>query len=358
MPFLPGIPALDKFPYRTWRRIEREVRSPTSELGPGDPSGNPRLREAIARHVAATRAIHCHPDQVVITAGAHEAVSILAELLFDPGDEVITEDPGYRAMSSAFEALGARTVPVPVDACGLDVELATREAPDARLACVTPSNQFPMGVLLSMERRKLLVEWALARGAWIIEDDHDCEYRFHGAPYPAIRSLEGADERTIYVSTFTRILFPALSLGFVILPGSLVEPYKAARSIRDYPPPLLPQLTLAKFMEDGHLLRHIRHMRHIYEGRATTLRDALTHALPRTVEVPPAAAGMHLVAWLPEGLDDRHLANRAAEEGILPLPVSPFRHAPSPRGGLILGFGGSPAARLIQSAEKLSHAFA
>jgi GntR family transcriptional regulator/MocR family aminotransferase len=136
-----------------------------------------------------------------------------------------------------------------------------------------------------------------------------------------------------------------------------VEPYKAARSILDYPAPLLSQLTLAKFMEEGHLLRHIRHMRHIYEDRAATLREALTHALPRTVEIPPAAAGMHLVAWLPEGMDDRELSRKAAREGILPLPVSLFRHASSPRGGLILGFGGSPAARLIRSAAKLSLAF-
>ncbi|MCG6989457.1 MAG: PLP-dependent aminotransferase family protein [Gemmatimonadetes bacterium] len=357
MPLLPAVPALDKFPYKMWRRIEHEVHVPTSELGPGDAAGHLRLRRAIVEHVAVTRAIRCDVDQVVITTGAQEAFSILAELLFDPGDSVLIEEPGHRGGASAFEAFGAEVVPVRVDADGMDVDAGISLHPDARLACVTPSNQFPMGALLNMRRRIGLVEWARAAGSWIIEDDYDCEYRFHGAPYPAIRSLEGADVCTVYVNAFTKILFPALSLGFVILPDALVEPFKTARALRDYPPPPVPQLALAKFMEEGHLMRHIRRMRQVYEVREAALRDALHETLPTLLEVAPATAGTHLVAWLPRGVDDQEVSARAAGEGVFALPISQFRHQCADRGGLVLGFGGSPVPRLGASVRRLARAF-
>jgi GntR family transcriptional regulator/MocR family aminotransferase len=357
MPLLPAVPALDQFPYKMWRRIVREVHVPTRELGPGDASGHPRLRRAIVDYLAATRAIRCGVDQVVVTTGAQEAFSILAELLFDPGDSVLVEEPGPRGMARAFEASGAEVVPVRVDAAGMDVSAGISMRPDARLACVTPSNQFPMGALLDMRRRMELVEWARATGSWIIEDDYDCEYRFHGAPYPAIRSLEGADECTVYVNAFTKILFPALSLGFVILPEALVEPFKTARGLRDYPPPLVPQLALARFMEEGHLMRHIRRMRQVYEVREAALRDALHEVLPTLLEVPPATAGTHLVAWLPTGVDDQDVSERAAGEGVLALPISQFRRSHGNRSGLVLGFGGSPVPRLGASVRKLARAF-
>lgn len=356
MPLLPTVPALDEFPYKLWRRMVREVQVPASELGPGDASGQLRLRRAIVDYVAATRAIRCDVDQVVITTGAQEAFSILAELLLDPGDSVLVEEPGHRGVASAFEASGAEVVPVRVDAEGMDVAAGISMRPGARLACVTPSNQFPMGALLNMRRRVGLLEWARAAGSWIIEDDCDCEYRFHGAPYPAIRSLEGAEVCTVYVNTFTKILFPALPLGFVILPHALVEPFKTARALRDYPPPLVPQLALAKFMEEGHLMRHIRRMRQVYEVREVALRDALHEVLPRRLEVTPATAGIHLLAWLPKGVDDQEVSARAASEGVLALPISQFRRERGDRGALVLGFGGSPVPRLGASVRKLARA--
>jgi GntR family transcriptional regulator/MocR family aminotransferase len=239
----------------------------------------------------------------------------------------------------------------------MDVDRGISMRPDARLACVTPSNQFPMGALLDMRRRVRLVQWARASGAWIIEDDYDCEYRFHGAPHPAIRSLEGADVCTVYVNAFTKILFPALPLGFVILPDALVEPFRTARALRDCPPPLVPQIALAKFMEEGHLMRHIRRIRQVYEVREAGLRAALHEALPMLPEVAPATAGTHLVAWLPKGVDDQEVSERAAGEGVLALPISRFRHTHADPGGLVLGFGGSPVPRLGASVRKLARAF-
>ena len=248
-------------------------------------------------------------------------------------------------------------LPVPVDADGMDVGRGLEVCADAQVVCVTPSNEFPLGALLSMQRRRHLVRWARAVGSWIVENDHDCEYRFHGSPCPAIRSLDGAEACTVYLNTFARILFPALSVGFVILPTELVDPFLAVQAVHNAPPPLLPQLVLARFMEEGHLLRHIRRMRQVHKERAAALREALQEALSTIVEVPPPAAGIHLVAHFRNGEDDRAISARAAREGVCAPPLSGFRRTPAEHGGLVLGFGGIPTSRIRDSVRKLTRAF-
>jgi GntR family transcriptional regulator/MocR family aminotransferase len=239
----------------------------------------------------------------------------------------------------------------------MDVGTGIARARDARLAHVTPSNQFPMGALLSMERRRALVRWAREAGSWIIEDDYDCEFRFHGPPYPAIRSLDGADVCTIYVNTFSKILFPALALGFVVLPDQLVEPFSLARAQRVYPPAIPPQLTLARFLEEGHFLRHIRRMRQVYLKRGETLEADLAEALPGQVRVSRPGAGAHLIAWLRPGENDRAVAERAASAGVIAPPLSRFRQVASKRGALVLGYGGSPVTQIHDAVGKLRRAF-
>lgn len=357
LPFLLGVPALDYFPYRVWRRIERGVRTPRRELGATEPAGHIILREAVAAHLSLTRAIYCSPEQVVITSGAQEVFSVLAHILLDDGRRVLMEDPGYVEVAAALESAGGEVVAVPVDEGGMDVLSGTARCPDARMVYVTPSNQFPMGTLLTMERRKHLVEWARLAGSWIVEDDYDCEFRFHGLPLPAIRSLRGADECTIYVNTFSKILFPSLSLGFVVLPEDLVEPFNEVRAQRGRPPSILPQLELARFLEEGHMLRHIRRMRHVYAGRASALVGELGKLRPRvTAQVP--SAGTHLIAWLQDGMDDRRVATRATIDGVIARPLSAFRRVPGGRGGLVLGFGGARLDQIRSGVASLRKALA
>lgn len=356
-PFMPGVPALDAFPYEVWRRIERGVRVPRGELGPVNPGGHMRLRHAIVEHLAATRGLLCDAEQVMITSGTRETVSILSEILLDPQDKVLMEDPGYRWVADNFERVGAQVMPVPVDGDGMDVSCGTNRWGDARLAYVTPSNQFPIGATLSLERRRDLVAWARAAGAWIIEDDYDSEYRFHGAPLPPIRSLGGAAVCTLYVNSFRKILFPALSLGFVVLPPELVKPFLVARAHRMGPQATRPQLTLARFMEEGHLLRHIRSMRRVYESRAMALCEALDESLASYVTAPRPTAGGHLVAWFRGALDDGTVARRAAGNGVIAFPLSYFRCDGAGPAGLVLGFGASPAEEIRGAVRKLRAAF-
>jgi GntR family transcriptional regulator/MocR family aminotransferase len=339
-PFLPGIPALDLFPWKAWRRAEHRVLvTSRPELGPGDPAGQSVLRNAIATHLRGARALACTAEQVVITSDAQEAFAVLADLLLDPGDAVLMEDPGYTAVSRLFEASGARIVPVSVDGDGLDVAQGIETAPRARLAYLTPSNQFPLGGTLSRERREALVEWAYASGAWIVEDDYDSEYRFEGPPLPAIRSLPAAGSCTVYVGTFAKILCPAVSLGFVVLPDELVGPFAALRALRASPIHVVPQLTIAMFIEEGGLARHIRRMRVAYVERAQALQHAIELLLPDILQPVRPSAGMHLIAWLENGVEDARVSRRAALNGVHAPALSFFRRRPGGRRGLVLGFG-------------------
>lgn len=356
-PFTPGVPALDVFPRRLWRRVQSEVSHLVGRhLGPADPAGHPWLRSLIARYLAATRAIDCTADQILITSGAQEAFSILSELLLDPGDTVLMEDPSYRAAKRTFAESGARIVDVPVDRNGMDVERGLHLAPGAQLVYVTPSHQFPLGWPLSVDRQLALLRWARTRGGWIIEDGYDSEYRFQGGPLPALLSLEGARACTIFVGTFKRIIFPALALGFVVVPERLVAPFVSLRNRRLRSMPITPQLTLAAFMHDGHFTRHVLRMRTLYAERGGALAEALRQDLSPHMEVEPPRAGMHLLAWLPAGVHDREVSARASRGGVEAPALSHFGSTPFRRGGLILGFGAVAASEARSWVGKLAEA--
>lgn len=357
-PFLPGVPALDAFPWRAWRRAEHHVlvtRKP--ELGAGDPAGHSVLREAIAAHLRATRAMECASDQLVVTSDAQEAFSILADLLLDPADPVLMEDPGYTAVYRVFEASSADIVPVPVDGDGMDVFRGFDAGSGARLAYVTPAHQFPMGVTLSLARRRQLIEWARSTGSWIVEDDYDCEYRFEGTPLPAIRSLKGGESCTIYVGTFAKILCPAVSLGFVVLPRELVGPFTDVRALRSSPIHLMPQLTLAAFIRDGRLARHIRRMRTLYSERGKALQRSIRAALGEHLDPEPPSAGMHLIAWLRHEEDGMDITRRAVLNGVYAPTLSFFRSRSVGPEGLVLGFGAVPVQETDRWVGRLAGAF-
>ena len=337
--FRPGVPALDEFPDAAWRRISRKVwRRPSGELlGYGDPAGYRPLREAIAGYLGASRAVRCVPEQVIVVSGSQQALDLAARVLLDPGDRVWVEDPGYMGARGALSGAGARLVPVPVDGEGLGVAVGVAREPDARLACVTPSHQYPLGVTMSLGRRLELLGWANRSGAWVVEDDYDSEYRYTGCPLEALQGLD-SEGRVLYIGTFSKVLFPALRLGYLVVPSDLIDAFVSARELTDRHPPTVDQAILAGFIAEGHFMRHLRRMRALYAERQAALIEEAARELPGLLDVNPAAAGMHLVGWLPEGADDREASRRAADLGVEAPPVSLYGSVSGGRGGLMLGY--------------------
>jgi GntR family transcriptional regulator/MocR family aminotransferase len=266
--FRPGIPALDAFPYELWARLmaRRWRRPQRALLGYGDPAGYRPLREAIAAYLGEARAVRCRAEQVIVVAGSQQALDLTARMLLDEGEGAWIEDPGYLGARGALVGAGARLAPIPVDGEGLDVAAGEVSSPAARLVYVTPSHQYPFGVTMSLPRRLALLKWASQAGAWVIEDDYDSEYRYAGRPLAALQGLD-SEGRVIYLGTFSKVLFPALRLGYMVVPPDLVDAFMAARALSDRHCPVLDQAALADFIGDGHFARHIRRMRALYAER-------------------------------------------------------------------------------------------
>jgi GntR family transcriptional regulator/MocR family aminotransferase len=337
--FQAGLPALDEIPFDVWSRLAvRYYHHPPRELlSYGDAAGYRPLREAIATYLNTSRAVRCTPEQVLIVAGTQQALKIVAYLLLEPQDAVWMEEPGYTKARDAFVAAGVNIIPVPVDQEGLDVANGQALCPDARLVYVSPSHQYPLGVVMSLARRLALLEWAHQAGAWILEDDYDSEYRYRGRP---LSSLQGLDtrEQVIYMGTFSKVLFPALRLGYMVVPPDLVDTFVAARALFDRHSPQIEQAILADFIAEGHFVRHIRRMRILYEHRQQVLLEAAQQELAGLLAVSAHEAGMHLVGWLPSGLDDRAISRSAALHGVDVQPLSAFSPGNTVGPGLLLGY--------------------
>ncbi|MBT2118038.1 PLP-dependent aminotransferase family protein [Dyella sp. LX-66] len=353
--FRVGLPALEHFPTELWAKLlNRHARTPSTEsLVYGDPRGCPLLREAIADYLGAVRAVRVEAAQVLITTGSQQGVQICAHALLDAGDRAWLEDPGYPGARQAFGTIGARIVPVPVDQEGLDVAEGIRRAPDARLAYISPSHQFPLGMTMSAARRMQLLRWAARSGAWIVEDDYDSEYRFGGRPVASLQGLD-TEERVIYVGTFSKVMFPALRLGYLVVPKDLVDTFAACRDALDTCTATLPQLAMNDFIREGHFARHIRRMRVLYAERRAALVASIRTHLPQQLEVIGAEAGMQLVALLQPGVDDVALSRRAALVGVSARPLSLCYAEPPARGGLIMGYGGADARALDEAVRRLT----
>ena len=361
--FRPCVPALEEFPHGEWRAIvaRRWRRPPVGVLGYGDPAGYRPLREAIAGYLGAARAVRCSPEQVVVVSGSQQALDLAARVLLDPGDAVWVEDPGYAGARAALAGAGASLVPVPVDGDGLDVSAGTEREAGARLAYVTPSHQYPLGPTMGFSRRLELLRWASRAGAWIVEDDYDGEYRYSGRPLEALQGLD-AEGRVIYIGTFSKVLFPALRLGYVVVPPDLVDAFVAARELSDRHSPVIEQAVLADFIAEGHFARHVRRMRTLYAARQAALVEAAREELDGLLETGPAEAGMHLVGFLPEGTDDREVSRRAAYYGVEVSPISAYaiKGAPYPenpcRPGLLLGYAALTEAEILRGVRGLAAA--
>lgn len=348
--FRVGVPDNRQFPFELWRRLSARALRGLSKAPPlyGQATGRPALREAIARHVSFARAVACDPDDVVVTSGAQQAFDLLARVLVTPGRTVVAvEDPGYPPLRAAFAAAGARVVPVAVDAEGLVVEKIPAEA---RVVYVTPSHQFPLGVPMSPSRRAALLAFAAARQAVVVEDDYDGEFRYGGRPLDALQTLD-RDGLVCYVGTFSKCLFPALRLGYVVAPPWLLPALAAAKAMTDWHCDLPAQDTLAAFITEGHLARHVRRMRKEYAERRATLLEALScHG----IEAWPSDAGLHLSARLPHRVRSATLVEQAAAQGIHLEGLDGYTHGRVAMQGLVLGFGMIEAARIGEALRRVA----
>ena len=360
-PFAIGQPELDAFPFDLWARLlARHWRHPPSALAlGGDPAGYAPLRAAIADHLRRVRAVACTGDQVIVVSGIRQAVDLAVRLLLDASDQVWVEEPGYPGIRAVLSAADLRLVPVPVDDQGLDVAAGATAAPRARLACVAPSHQYPLGVVMSLARRLDLLAWARDAGAWIIEDDYDSEYRYAGRPLAAMQGLD-RDGRVIYVGSFSKVLFPSLRLGYLVVPPSLVDAFRAARATLDDHAPMTPQPALADFIAEGHFAAHLRRMRRLYAARQQALLAAASRHLGGLLDLAPDEAGMHLVATLTPDLaarmDDTTATERAAGVGIATTALSSFYMGEGRRQGLLLGYAAVPEAQMDAAVARLARA--
>jgi GntR family transcriptional regulator / MocR family aminotransferase len=353
--FRHGIGALEVFPWNVWTKLStRIMRDPPSELlGYGDPAGYAPLREAIAAHLRASRAVNCDGDQIIVLSGSQQALSLCAHLLLDAGDAVWLEQPGYLGARGAFDSAGLRVIGVPVDEQGLNVKAGERLESLAKLAYVTPSHQYPTGATMSLERRTQLLDWAKRRDAWIIEDDYDSEYRYDNRPLECLQSLD-RDGRVIYCGTFSKVLFPGLRIGYAVIPPNLMPAFGNARALLDRSPPGLEQAVLNAFIREGYFGRHLRRTKKLYFERQLALRDALQTHLGNQLEVRGFDAGMHLCAWLEPYINDAVVADRMAQIELEALPLSAYSAAPLERGGLMLGYAATPADQLRLAVQKLA----
>jgi GntR family transcriptional regulator / MocR family aminotransferase len=352
-PFRFGQVAFEQFPLRIWNslvtRQGRRIRA--SSLKYGDHMGLGALREAIAAHIRAARAVRCEAGQIMIVGGSQLGLEITTRALLDPASPVWVEEPGYTLARAVLEGHGCRIVPVPVDAEGLDVAAGMRKCHGARAALVTPSHQFPLGVAMSATRRLQLLDWAQSSGAWIIEDDYDSEFRYQAQP---IASLQGLDRnaRVVYIGTFSKVLFPSLRLGYVVVPPDLIDRFLAVRFAMDVSSPTFLQAVVADFIGEGHFARHIRRMRSVYAERRDALIESVANELGGKVEVVGAQAGMHLTAIL-KAAADREVAGRAARQNLWLAPLSAFYAHKAARQGFVLGFGSTPAEAIPAAVRRL-----
>jgi GntR family transcriptional regulator/MocR family aminotransferase len=353
--FRVSLPALDHFPTAVWSKLViRHSRKPAREvLAYGDAMGYAPFREAIAEYLGAVRAVRCDPSQILVTTGSQQGLHLSAHVLLDAKDRAWMEEPGYLGARQAFMIAGTEIVPVPVDHEGMNVEKGIRRGRGARAVYITPSHQYPLGVTMSATRRMQLLSWAERSGAWIIEDDYDSEYRFGSRPIASLQGLD-ADARVIYVGTFSKVMFPALRLGYLVVPKDLARAFMAAREATDIFSSTLYQAVMTDFIREGHFPRHIRRMRMLYTERRTVLVEAIRKEMGDKLEVIGEEAGMHLVALLPPGASDVAVSVKAAKRGISAVPLSSCYAKPPKRGGLILGYGGTDAAQIREGARILA----
>ena len=357
--FRVGVPAFDLFPFEVWAKLNAAFwRNPDLEqLCYGDPAGDMRLREMIAAYLRNSRGLQCRAEQIVITSGAQQGISLCAQLLVEPGAGVAVENPGYRAAGHAFAIAGARLHGVAVDSEGLDCAALARLS-DCRLAYVTPSHQYPTGVIMSLARRLELLAWAERSGGWIVEDDYDGEYRFSGAPLAPLAALD-RQGRVLYVGTFGKVAFPALRLGYLVLPPTLVDAFSRRRALDVRHSEVSTQAVMAEFIAAGHFQRHIRRMRRAALSRRNALLAGWPADIPGVANLPSVAAGLHVMVRVQSLAREQELLAQAARVGVEINGLSSYclGDGPPQHAGLVLGFAAVPEAAIADALARLRRAW-
>ena len=313
------------------------------------------LRQSIANFLKISRAIDCTAEQIIITNGSQQALYLAAQVLLDSGDQALVEEPGYSGTTMAIRASGGQIVPLPIDDEGLSIQLASRKAPQARAAFVTPSHQFPLGVTMSLQRRLQLLTWAEQSDSWIVEDDYDSLYRYEGQPLAALQGLD-KHQRVLYVGTFSKMMFPGLRLGYIVVPPDIVEAFLAMRSCIDLHPPAETQVVLDHFMADGHFARHLRRMLNLYRQRRDHFVAAASARLSDWLRLGPSAAGMHITGLFHEPIDDEAVWAAAQRHGAGISPLSRHFWAEPTLRGITFGFTHLPPDLIDRGLTRLAAA--
>ena len=350
-----GEPSIDEFPREIWRRLldARARRTAREALGFADPAGYAPLRGALAEYLKRARGVVCETEQIVITNGSQQGFDLAARVLLDPGDAAVVEEPHYPGVTIPFEAAGARLAYTPVDADGLQTHALP---PRARLAYVTPCHQFPTGVIMPLERRLALLAWAARADSWVIEDDYVSEFRYEGHPLEALQSLD-RDGRVVYVGTFSKTLFPALRIAYLVLPRSLVPAFVAAKWATDRFSATLAQEALADFITTGQFERYLRRAGNRNARRRRALIGALRQHFGDRVEIAGENTGVHLVVWLSDvrPRDLPAVIARARAAGVGLYSVAPFYTSPPPRAGLLFGYASLTEAAIRAGIRRVAN---
>jgi GntR family transcriptional regulator/MocR family aminotransferase len=353
--FMPGVPDVTLFPNKVWSRLQNKVwrRARADLLTYGQGAGYLPLREAIADYLRVARSVNCGVNQVLITTGIHQSVDLAAKLLGDSGDRAWVEDPCYWGTRSVLHSLGMEPVPIPVDEEGMCLNAADLRQPP-RFIVVTPSHQYPLGTVMSLSRRRMLLEYAAAHRAWIIEDDYDSEFRYGSRP---LASLQGMDshERVLYMGTFTKTLFPGLRIGFLVVPPALADAFTTGHSELYRSGQVFTQAILAEFMKEGYFASHIRRMRVLYAERLRLLQQAIERHFGDRIGITGGDAGLHLALGLPDGCDDLAISKAARDQGIIARPLSHYYMRPATaKPGLMLGYACVPNEQIGPAFDKLA----
>lgn len=354
-PFRPGVPALDMFPIKIWNKYLQDAMASGQRhhMSYGQLNGSPDLRISIANHLSDARGMQVDPEQIIITSGAQQAFVLIAFVLLNKGDVVWYENPGHIAGRDVMQIMGANIAPVPLDSEGLDIEYAIDTHPKPAIIFTTPSHQQPMGTTMSLVRRLTMLNYAQENDAWIIEDDYDSEFRFRGRPLPALSALD-SERRVFYVGTFSKSMFAAIRIGYVVVPPGLVDSFAKAGNLLGHGASAVVEQALSRFMDDGRFVEHIRKMRRVYRERRDILFECLTNDCADYLEPQATDAGMHIVTWLRNGVDDQAAHRALLSAGIESLPLSVYCTRPIDRSGIVLGFCCAHEKRIPNLVKRMS----
>lgn len=357
-PLAPGIPETRQFPIPTWERLQRQVLKEYQHkiLEQSPPQGMERLRRAIAEYVNLERGTRASAEQVIVLTSSQQALALCSHVLLDNGESIVIEDPTYQGAHKAFKAAGLYPVPVPLDEKGISVDALNSLTEPARAIYLTPSHQYPTGVTLSLDRRLAVIDWANRHAAWIIEDDYDSEFHYEGKPMACLQGLD-AYNRTIYIGTFTKSLFPGLRIAYMIVPSELTEPFTMARTLMDGHTASITQLTLAKFLEGGHFGAYIRKMRNVYVARRDKLASLMDEYLSDYVVYTTPAGGMQMPCHLRHGLSEKDIAAAARRADIDILGLTGLYAGSPVSTGFLMGFAAYTEREIEDTVKKLAAIF-